>query len=152
DGQPVAGYAGVVDQREHGAEVALHLLEERLAIAIGHVGVDRRGAAAGRFDRLHGLLRAGLVGAVVDADEPAVGGQRAGDRGADALGRASHQCCGVLWPAHEAVHSITPAPQVKPAPIAASRTLWPGRSRPSSRASDSVSGTEAADVLPSWEM
>ena len=44
----------------------------------------------------------------------------------------------------QTVHSITPAPQVKPAPIAPSRTLWPGRRRPSSRESESVSGTEAA--------
>ena len=50
------------------------------------------------------------------------------------------------------LHSITPAPHVKPAPIAATSTLCPGRRRPSSRLRQSVSGIDAADVLPSWAM
>src|SRR3954453_23537431 len=44
------------------------------------------GAPARPLARRHGRLRARLVGAVVDRHEPAVGGERPGDRRADALG------------------------------------------------------------------
>ena len=40
------------------------------------------------------------------------------------------------------------APQVKPPPIASSSTRSPFLMRPSATATESASGTEAADVLP----
>ena len=149
----VARDARVVDEREHGpAELLLDLLEERLAVTAGDVGVDGLGLAAGLLDGGDDGVGAGLVGAVVDRDGPAVGGQRLGDRRADALGGTGDEGDGVLGAAHDAVHSITPAPHVKPAPIAPSRTFMPGLRRPSSRERLSVSGIDAADVLPSWAM
>src|SRR4029079_6983309 len=105
------------------------------------------GLAAGLGDRGDGALGAFLVGAVVDRDGPAVGGQRLRDRGADALAGARDERGRLLGAAHEIPHSTMPAPHVKPAPIAAISTFWPGRRRLSSRSRLSVSGIEAALVL-----
>ena len=68
----------------------------------------------------------------------------------DALRGAGDEAVAFSGRPQEAPHSMTPAPQVKPAPMAAIRTFWPGRGRPSSRSSDSVSGIEAAEVLAMW--
>src|SRR3954451_11081009 len=154
DREPVGGDAGVVDEREHRAELCLELGEEVVgdAVGIGYVALDGDGLAAGFLDRLDGLLGALLVGAVVDSDVPAVGGQRDRDRGTDALGGAGDECGGVVRSgllAHAGPpHSRTAPPHVTPAPTAATSTVSPGCSRSSSRANASASGIEAADVLP----
>ena len=70
-----------------------------------------------------------------------------GDRGADAARGAGDQCASLRSPIH-APHWITPAPQVKPAPNAASTTFMPGSSMPRSRASASAIGRVADDVFP----
>jgi hypothetical protein len=47
--------------------------------------MDGDGLAAGRGDGVDDGLRAGLAGRVVDDDRGALGGERLGDRGADAF-------------------------------------------------------------------
>ena len=81
--------AGVVDQD---VEMAVSLdggVDDGLGVGgLGDVALDGDGLAAGGGDGLDDLVGAGLAGGVVDDDGRAVGGQRLGDGGADALGGA----------------------------------------------------------------
>ena len=101
---------------------------------VGDVAVQRRGAAAGRLDRLDDAPAPVRVGAVVDADGPAVGGQRAGDRGADAARGAGDEGA---WPLGRLIARPPLEHAGAPGEAGAERRhaapSWPGRRRPSSR-------------------
>jgi len=147
-GEAVRAHARVVHEHEHGAELLLELLEDRVGgVGIADVRLDGERAAAGVGDLLDDRLGGLGVAAVVHAHRPALRGERLGDRGADAARPAGDESTSIRASIH-APHWITPAPQVKPAPKAASTTFIPGSSNPRSRASASAIGRVADEVLP----
>src|SRR5437762_2068853 len=88
---------------------------------------------------------------IEETQPPAVKGERASARSADATIRAPHEHHCVLRP--QAVPQVrTVAPHVNPAPTAPSTTVSPSAIRPSLRARSSAIGMLAAEVLPTSAM
>src|SRR5579871_3526046 len=139
----------VVHEAQHRPQPARGVEQPRRACRVGDIAADRERIAAGRENRLLDALRGGPVAAVVDRHRPAVFGQRAGDRGADAARGAGDERACVRRPAHPPHPSMSAAPHVKPAPTAHSSTLLASASRPSELACSRARGTLAAEVLPS---
>ena len=130
----IVARTGVLERRRAGSELTL----TDLAAAAGISALERARVDAGELDLV-------LV-ATFTADRPALGGQPAGDRGADSARGAGHQRAALRAPVH--THSTTPAPKARPAPKAASSARVPGRRRPSASASASAIGMLAAEVFP----
>ena len=70
-------------------------------VGLGHVAADGDRLAAVGGDGRHDGLRPGLAGGVVDDHRGTLGGERLGDGGADALGRAGDHCNLAGEPAHD---------------------------------------------------
>src|SRR6185503_5641217 len=120
---------------------------------LADVALDDRSLAARGADFLGHPAGTLLVGAVVDPDRPAVGGEQLRGGGADPARGAGDEGAALAALAHASVpHSTTVAPQVRPAPKAAIRTRAPLARPPASRASSSATGIEAAEVLPNLAM
>src|SRR5690606_39453127 len=84
--------AGVVHHDVQPPEAVDGRLDQRFDLGlVADVRRHGHGRAAGRFDVGDHLVRAVLVGGVIDHDLRAVGGETAGNAGADALGGTGHE-------------------------------------------------------------
>ena len=90
--RPAHQPAGVVDEDVEPVQRIdrfVHQAGHRLAV--GHVGTDGKGDAAGRGDLLHHLVGGGTAGVVVHGNAGAAFGEPLGDGGTDAGGCTGHQ-------------------------------------------------------------
>lgn len=90
--QRLTGHAGVVHQQRHRAENILQAANHVVDLgAVGHVGPQGQGAAAGGSELRHQAVGAVLPDAVIHAHGVAVGSQLAGHGPANTAGSARHQ-------------------------------------------------------------
>ena len=139
--------AGVVHEKLDRSKRVLDLAERVVHCGrVPYIRAHRKRVGAGLLDGRARGLGAVVVARVAERDAMTGFGQRDRARAADPAGPARHERGPSVR--HGLPHCRSALAQVMPAPNPDMSTRSPSQSRPSSAASASASGIDAADVLP----